>query len=119
MTSYWRREPAVLMGLTAGIVQVLSALVLHWTDEQQGVVNACLGLVAGIVTAAMVSLDRALPLLGGLAQAVFAVGLAFGWELTPVAQSAVLALLSAVVGAFSRTQVTATVGPVESPTRTP
>lgn len=110
---YFRREPAVLMGLTAGVVQVLSAFVLHWTDEQQGLVNAALGLAAGVVTAAMVRLDRALPLLGGFVQALFAVGLAFGYELSPVAQSAVMALVSALVGAFTRTQVTAKVGPVE------
>lgn len=111
---YLRREPAVLMGLAAGILQVLSAFVLHWTDEQQGLVNAALGLAAGIVTAAMVSLDRALPLLGGLVQALFAVGLAFGFELTPVAQSSVMALVSALVAAFTRTQVTAQVGPLRS-----
>jgi len=101
------------MALAAGIIQVASAFFLHWTDEQQGIVNAAVGLLVGFVTAAMVRLDKAIPLIGGLVQAVFAVGLAFGWELDPVAQSAVMALVSAVIGAYSRTQVTARVGPVE------
>lgn len=110
---YLRREPAVIMALAAGLIQVLSAFLTHWTDEQQGTLNAAIALVAGLVTAGMVSLDKALPLLGGLVQAVFAVGLAYGWEVTPEAQSAVLALVSAVTGAFIRTQVTAKVPAVE------
>lgn len=111
---YFRREPAIIAALAAGLLQVLSALVFHWSDEQQGALNAALALVAGLVTAAMVSLDKAVPLLGGVVQAVFAVGLAFGWDLDPVAQSAVLALVGALVGAFTRTQVTASVPAVES-----
>lgn len=111
---YVRRDPAVITALIGGVVQVLSAFLLGWTDEQQGALNACLGLAAGIVTAAMVSLDKALPLVGGLVQAVFAVGVAFGAELDPVAQSAVMALVGALVGAYTRTQVTAAIGPVEA-----
>jgi hypothetical protein len=114
---YFQREPAVIIALIAGLVQVVSAFIFHWTDEQQGTLNAALGLTAGIVVAAMVSLDKAVPLVGGFVQAVFSVGLAFGWELDPVAQSAVMALVSALVGAFTRTQVTAGPPAVEAARR--
>lgn len=113
ITMYFRREPAIIMALVVGLIQVLSAFVTHWTDEQQGTLNAAVALVGGLVTAGLVSLDKALPLLGGLVQAVFAVALAFGVEAAPEAQSVVLALVAAITGAFVRTQVTAKVPAVE------
>lgn len=103
----FRREPAVFLGLVAALVQLVSAMIFPLTDEQQGVLNGLAFVVAGVIVAATVSLDRALPLLVGLAQAVVAVGLAFGWELDPTAQSAALAFVAAVTALFVRTQVVA------------
>jgi hypothetical protein len=100
-------EPAVLwMALIAPVIQLVSALIFPLNDEQQGVLNALAAAVVGVVVAANVAVERALPLLVGLVQAVIAVGLAFGLELDPTAQSAFLALVGAVVAFFTRTQVT-------------
>lgn len=111
---YLRREPAVIVAVIAGVIQVLSAYLTGWTDEQQGALNAAVVLVAGLITAGMVSIERALPLTTGCVQALFAVALAFGWELTAAQQSAVLALVGAIGAAFVRTQVTVPVRPVET-----
>jgi hypothetical protein len=113
MRAYLSREPIAIVAVLVALAQVLSALALHLSDEQQGSINAAVALVAGLVSALLVSLDKALPLIGGAAQAVISVGLAFGWQLDPVAQSAVMALISALTAAFLRTQVTAARGPVE------
>lgn len=100
------REPAVLwMALVTPLIQLVSALVFPLTDEQQGVLNGLAALVLGAIVAAQVSVDRLLPLLAGLAQAVMSVGLAFGLELAPETQSAILALVAGAVGLFVRTQV--------------
>lgn len=101
-----KRDPVVLlMAVVAPLIQLVSALILPLTDEQQGVLNGLAAAVIGVVAAFFVSVDRALPMLGGLAQAIIAVGVAFGMELDPTAQSAILALVAAVVALFVRTQV--------------
>lgn len=110
---YFRRDPVVILALLTGLLQVLSAIVFRWSDEQTGALNAALALAVGLVAAGVVSLDKAVPLVAGLAQALFAVGMAYGFELDPVAQSAIMALIAAVTGAFVRTQVTVSAPPVE------
>ena len=110
---YFRRDPALILAMIVGLLQVLSAFLFHWTDEQQGALNGALALAAGVVTAALVSLDRAVPLVGGLVVAVFSVGTAYGLEVDPVAQSAVMALVTALMAAFVRTQVDVGMAPVE------
>jgi uncharacterized protein (DUF697 family) len=99
------REPVVFLALLSSMLQMISVFVLPLTDEQQGVINAALAAGAGLITAWMVSFDSMLPLLGGFIQSVISVGIAFGWELDPVAQTAIMAFVSAVAGAFVRTQV--------------
>lgn len=100
------REPAVLwMALVTPLIQLISALVFPLNDEQQGVLNAAAAAALGVIVAFQVSVEKALPLLAGLVQAVIAVGLAFGLELAPETQSAILATVAALVGFFVRTQV--------------
>lgn len=103
-----QREPvAALLGLATSFLYLFSAMVLPLSDEQQGVLNALLVTLAGVVSAFMVGkLDRALPLLAGLVQAVISVGLAFGMELDPTAQSAIMGVVAAVVALLTRVQVT-------------
>ncbi len=112
---YFRRDPAMILALLVGLLQVASAFAFHWSDHQQGVLNGALTVIAGAVTAGMVSLDRAVPLVGGVVSAVISVGTAWGFVMDPRAQSAVMALVAAVVAAFVRTQVTVSTPPVELP----
>lgn len=109
------REPAVFWTAVATAVNALLLLV-PWSDEQHGAVNATVLLVAGVATALSVSAEAALPLLAGVIKAVFAVVLAFGLEVPAATQVAVLAVVSAGVAFFVRTQVTA---PVPAPAPRP
>jgi len=104
-----RREPAMFLALLAALLQVVSASVFPLSDEQQGVLNAAFAVLFGAITAAMVGMDKLLPLLGGVFQAVISVGTAFGLEMDPTLQSAIMAVIAAAVGMFVRTQVVAPV----------
>lgn len=106
-----RREPAVFLGFIVALVQLVSSLFLSLTDEQQGLLNGAVAALAGVVVAALVSFDRALPLLVGLVQSLIAVGLAFGLELDPTTQSVILGAVASGVALFTRTQVVAAAPP--------
>lgn len=106
----FRREPALLLALFAAAVQVVSAFLFALTDEQQAVLNGAAVAAAGLITAAMVVRDQLAPAILGFVQALLALGLGFGLELTPEQQSVLMAFAAAVVAAFVRTQVTAPVG---------
>lgn len=103
------REPAMILGLVAAAIQLLSATILPLSVEQQGVLNAVAVAVMGLVTAVAVSSDKAAPAVLGLVQAVLACALAFGLVLSPETQGAIMAFTSAVVAMFVRTQVVAPV----------
>jgi hypothetical protein len=104
-----RREPALILGLIAAIVQVASAFVFHLTIDEQGTLNAVAVAVAGLLTALAVKSEQLAPLILGLVQAVIAVGLAFGLVLSPDNQSVIMSLAAAVVAMFVRSVVVAPV----------
>lgn len=100
-----KREPAQLLALAAAVFQLLSATVLHLSVNQQGVLNALAVAVAGLVTASLVSEEKAAPAVAGVVQSVLACALAFGVHLSPSLQSSVMAFTAAGVAFFIRTQV--------------
>lgn len=104
------REPAVFWGLVAVLIQSL-ALLLPISAQVQGAINAGSLALAGFLTAAMVSVDAALPALVGLLKAVFALVLAFGVHLPEPTQVGILAVVTALGAFFVRQQVVAKVGP--------
>lgn len=101
------REPALILGTIAATIQLLSATLLPLTIEQQGVLNAVAVAVIGLATAASVSAEKAAPAVLGLAQAVLACALAFGFAIDPATQGAAMAFVTAIVSAYVRTQVVA------------
>ena len=103
------REPALILGVIASAIQLVSATVLPLSVEQQGVLNAVAVAVFGFVTAWAVSAEKAAPAVLGLVQAVLACALAFGLHLEPATQGAVMAFATALVSAFVRQQVVAPV----------
>jgi hypothetical protein len=103
------REPAVLWGLVATLLQAI-ALLLPFNSGVQGAINAGTLALAGFLTAAMVSVDAALPALLGLLKAVFALVLAFGGNLSEPTQVGILAIVTALGAFFVRQNVTAKVG---------
>lgn len=109
------REPAQLLALVAAAIQLLSSTLIPLSAEQQGVLNALAVAVAGFVTAALVSGEKAAPAFAGVVQAVLACALAFGFALTPELQGSIMAFVTAGVGWFIRTQVVAPVPPAAGP----
>ncbi|MEJ2886142.1 hypothetical protein [Actinomycetospora aeridis] len=95
----------------APLLLILSSLGLHLTEGQQGALNAAIVAVAGFITAAGLSQEKAAAAVAGVAQALIAVALAFGWQLAPDVQGAVMTLVTVGVGLWLRTQVVAKVGP--------
>lgn len=103
------RDPVLIMGFISAAIAVLSSLVLHLSDEQQGVLNAVVVAAFGFAAAAMLARDKAVPALVGLFKAVIAVAIAFGLHMTPEAQGLVLTLVAAGAALLVRPQVTAAV----------
>jgi len=112
MNRIFGREPAVFWGLVATLIQSI-ALLFPLTSEVQGAVNAASLALAGFLTAAMVSVDAALPALTGLLKAVFALVLAFGVNVPDATQVGILAVVTALGAFFVRQNVTAKIGPRE------
>lgn len=105
----FQREPALWLGLIAGVVQFVSAQIFPLTVDQQGALNAVASAVLGVVLAFAVSTDQGVPAILGLAKALIALGLAFGLHLDPHVQASAMALLELITSFFTRTQVTAPV----------
>lgn len=103
------REPALILGLFAAFLQLLSSTVLDLSVDQQGVLNAVAVAVVGFATAYSVARDKLAPAILGLVQSVLASSLAFGLDLAPEVQGSIMAFASAATAAFVRTQVTASV----------
>lgn len=103
------REPAWWTALATAIVATLAAFVVHVTPDQQATINAVAVAGAGLITAAAVARDKLLPALLGIAQAVFNLAVAYGFDLPADKQAILLTLVTAVATGFVRTQVTAKV----------
>lgn len=103
------RDPAVFFGLTAAIVQLISATATNSDSPTQGIVNAVIVALAGFLTAWKVSAEAGFAALAGLVKAVVALALAFGAHLNPELQSAIMVAVTALGAFFTRTQVTAPV----------
>jgi hypothetical protein len=113
MQKIWGREPAVFFALLASVVLAAIQLV-GVTEPVSGALNAFVVAGAGLATAAMVDAERVLPALTGLAQAVFALFLAYGSPLPESTQTGILALIAAVGAFFVRQQVIAPVNPARA-----
>lgn len=103
------REPVLITAFLAVLIQVVSSLFLHWTDNQQAVLNGFISLLLGALAAAAVKFDKALPLLVGLVQGAVAVAVAFGVSITDTQLSTISALVAAGVALWTRDRVTAPV----------
>jgi hypothetical protein len=105
------RQPVLVTTFLATFIQVISALFLHWTDNQQAVLNAAISALLGFVAAAAVAVDKALPAVVGVVQAVLSVAIGFGAHITDSQMSMISALVAAGVALWTYDRVTAPVGP--------
>lgn len=106
MNTVFGREPAVIFGLLATLLNALLPLT-PWPTNTQGLVGAAVTALAMLAAAAFISVDAALARLTGAVQAVLAAAVALGWHLPDGTQAAILAVITAVGAFFVRTQVTA------------
>jgi len=103
------RDSALWLGLVAVATQLGTALYAPFSIEIQGLVNAAVVALAGVLTAAFAAADRVPPAVLGFIQAAMALALAFGLALTPYVQSAIMTALTAGFAAYARTQIVARV----------
>lgn len=106
------REPvASVSTVVALLIAVLP--VFGWSTETVGSVAAALVLLGGAVEAALVSVDRLLPLLVGVGKAVLAAVASFGIALPDNYVAAAMAVLTVFAGLQVRKQVGAVQPPVD------
>ena len=102
-----KREPALLyIGLLAPLGQLLTVL-FPLVEPWQTVCLAGLPAIAGLVTAYLVSSEKLVPSLLGAAQAVLAVVVAMGLDLTDGQQASLLSFVGLVVSIVVRDRVLA------------
>ena len=103
------REPAVWLGLVAVAVQTLVAWGVDLSEGQQAGVNAVATLVMGLAVAVASAHDQIVPAASGLLVGVLQLAVSFGFDLSQDKIATAGALLTAVLAAYLRTQVTAPV----------
>ncbi|HEX2551617.1 MAG TPA: hypothetical protein VHK64_08490 [Nocardioidaceae bacterium] len=103
------RDPALYLTLFATVVRLAAAFVFHLTDGQQAVLNAAATAVAGLVVALVVRHDGQVAAVLGVAQALLALAIGFGLNVSAENQAVIMSFIGALAAAFVRTQVVAPV----------
>lgn len=103
------RDPAVWLSLFATAVRLGAAFLFHITDSQQAVLNAAATAIAGLVVALWVIKDGQVAALLGVAQALLALAIGFGLNVSAENQAVIMSVIGTAVAAFVRTQVSAPV----------
>lgn len=105
------REPALILALIASAIKMFAAFVIDLSTDQQAVLNAVASAIVGFIIAYTVR-DGLVAAILGVAQALFALAIGFGFHVDPDNQAVVMSFLGLATAAFIRTQVTA---PVPAP----
>jgi len=104
------REPAYWLALASGLIAFVSASVASLSTDQQGVLNAAVAAVFGVITAGFLAGEKSVAAIVGLFKALIAVGLAFGLALSPEVQSSAMVVVELVLtGVLVRPNVAAPV----------
>jgi hypothetical protein len=106
------RDPALWLTLFATAVRLGAAFIFEISDEQQAVLNAAATAIASLVVALWVARDGQVAALLGVAQALLALAIGFGLDVSAEGQAVIMSFVGAVAAAFIRTQVVAPVSPV-------
>ena len=104
------REPSVILGCIAVIVQFISAFVVNVSPDTQTLINGVAAAAVGFAVAYMVHDEKAFAAFVGLGQAALALGMNLGLHWSGDKQAAFMALFT-IVGQFwlVRDRVTAPV----------
>jgi hypothetical protein len=96
MKTFLLRYPAaVLLGLST-LLQMLVAFGIDLSDKETAAINAIAAAVFGVATAAVLAHDRLLPAILSFGQALAALIIAFGGQLTDAQVKTALELLAAI-----------------------
>jgi hypothetical protein len=106
------RDPALYLFLVATAVRLFSAFILHVSTDTQALVNALATAIAGIVIAVVVRRDGQVPAILGGAQALLALAVGLGLDVSAENQALIMSFVGGVAAAFIRTQVIAPVNAV-------
>lgn len=110
------REPALVMAFIASLIAVISSFIFPLSVEQQGILNAGVVALLGLVTAALVAKEKLVPAVEGFVRAVLAIGISFGLNMSPEKQGVLITFVSLAVALMGiRPQVVASVPPENAP----
>lgn len=101
------REVALWAAAAKALVAVISLWVINLTVDQQGAVNAVVAALLGVIVAAQVKAEKAVPFVIGLVEAGFYLAVSFGWNIPADRQAVVLTLAGAVIAVITRDRVVA------------
>lgn len=106
------RDPALYLTLFATAVRLVAAFWLDFTDAQQAVLNAAATAIAGLIVAVWVRRDGQVAALLGVVQAILALAVGFGLDISAEGQAVIMSFVGAAVAMFVYTAVTAPVDAV-------
>lgn len=109
------REAAMTPALVAAVIQVISVFVFPFTDEQMGLLNAAVALLAAVVTAFSMAAEKGLAVLLGGANVLIQLAMAFGLELSTAQQMAAATLATLLAGWLTRQNAVAPVSAAGQP----
>lgn len=106
------REPAYWLALGSALIALVSALFWSLTTDQQGLLNAGVAALLGVVTAWTLKGERLVAAIVGFFKAAIAIALAFNLDLAPEVQSSAMLLVELLLtGVLVRPNVVAPVPP--------
>lgn len=110
------REPAVILALVATAIRLLGAFWIDLSTNQQSVLNALATAIMGFLIAKAVRRDSMLPAFIGIIQALLALAIGFGLDISAENQAVIMSFVGAASAMFIRTQVVAPVPAEAAPT---
>ncbi len=103
------REPSVMLGAVAIVVQFVSAFGVDTSDNTQTLINAVSAAAVGLITAVVLKTGALAAMLVQFAQAVMALCVGLGLDWSADHQSKVMAAIAALITLWLREKVTAPV----------
>jgi hypothetical protein len=105
----FKRDPALWLFLVATVVRLVSAFFIELSPDQQAWLNAAATGIASLIVALIVKKEGQVPAILGAAQAIIALAVGFGLNLSAEQQAVIMSMIGAVAAMFVRTQVEAPV----------
>lgn len=116
---FFGREPALILGFIAALVQSLAAFGWHVSPGVQTAVNAVAAAVVAVISAIVLKSGALAASLMQLATAAMALVVGLGLDWNTERQGWVMALVAAGIALFTRTQVQAPVSDIKLERSTP